>query len=135
MSGYSETPLQQKLGLKDGSTVRFINLPEDYFNFFEDLPSDLVIVENDRDAVDFVHLFITKKYELRRWLPKLKEQIKSDGLIWVSWPKQKSGIRTDMTEQAIRDVALPLGLVDNKVAAVSEEWSGLKLVIRKALRE
>lgn len=126
-SGYSGTPLAKKLGIKDGFSIKLINLPDNYFDLFTDLPANLYF-EDDAKR-DFIHFFTMNRSEYQTELPKLKEQIKSNGTIWVSWPKKTSKIRTDITETVIRDYAIQIGLVDIKVCAVDETWSGLKLVI------
>jgi hypothetical protein len=131
MAGYSGTPLAKKLGLKDGFKVRLIHPPKYYWKLFSDLPD---VRETTRAPYDFIHLFTTKRQELAKELPKLLKQITRDGMIWVSWPKKSSGVATDITEDTIRAECLPMGLVDVKVCAVDETWSGLKLVIRKELR-
>jgi hypothetical protein len=139
-AGYSGTPLAQKLGLRDGDRVLFIDLPESLAElttarrFAE---ASRVTVEQVGDAEGpyaVVHLFTGARAVLERLIGRLRDLIARDGAIWVSWPKQASGIETDLTEDAIRAAVLPLGLVDVKVCAVDEVWSGLKLVIRKELR-
>ena len=127
-AGYSGTPLAQKLGIKDGFHISLINTPDYYLDLFSDLPPTLYF-ESDTAGVDFIHLFTKSKAEYESLLPSLKGQIKPNGMIWVSWPKKASKIETDMTEDIIRNYALKIGLVDVKVCAVDEIWSGLKLVI------
>jgi len=131
MAGYSGTPLANKLGIKHGFRVRIINQPKHYWKLFSDLPE---VEETSRGSANFVHFFCTERKLLSKQLPKLMKQITRDGMIWVSWPKKSSGTKTDITEDVIREVCLPLGLVDVKVCAIDETWSGLKLVIRKELR-
>jgi hypothetical protein len=129
-SGYSGTPLAKKLGIKSGFNIRLINAPEHYLSLFTDLPGDLHFVDQPGSKLNLIHFF-TKSYdELSEMLPVLKEQITQNGIIWISWPKKASKIVTDITEDKIRDLALETGLVDVKVCAVDETWSGLKLVIR-----
>lgn len=133
MAGYSGTPLWKKLGLKPGLTCCVLNPPDEYkFGLLAGSP-EIRWVGPD-SAAEFVHLFTTSRAELETTLPKLKPQIAPDGMIWVSWPKKASKVATDVSEDTIREVCLPLGLVDIKVCAVDEIWSGLKLVIRKELR-
>jgi len=127
-AGYSGTPLAKKLGIKDGFRIRLINEPDYYVKLFTDLPPDLYF-ENQGDEVDFIHFFTKSHQEYIALLPALKDQIKPNGMIWVSWPKKASKIATDITEDIIRNYALKTGLVDIKVCAVDEVWSGLKLVI------
>jgi hypothetical protein len=128
MSSYSSTPLAKKLGIKSGFNISLINAPAYYFDLFTDLPADLVI--NDLSGKkDFIHFFIKQKDEYISQLPVLKQQLKPEGMIWASWPKKSSKIITDITETTIRNYAIQIGLVDIKVCAVDEIWSGLKLVI------
>jgi hypothetical protein len=138
--GYSGTPLAQKLGLKDGQRALFIDLPASLAelaaarNFVE---SSRITVDHLGDAApgyDFIHLFTTARAVLEALAQPLMNLIARDGMIWVSWPKKAAKVATDITEDVIRDVVLPIGLVDVKVCAVDEIWSGLKLVIRKELR-
>jgi len=127
-AGYSATPLAKKLGIKDGFHVSLINAPDYYPDLFTDLPPNIYF-ERDTAKVDFIHFFTKSRAEYESLLPSLKEQIKANGMIWVSWPKKASKITTDVTEDIIRNYALKIGLVDIKVCAVDEIWSGLKLVI------
>lgn len=128
-SGYSGTPLAKKLGIKSGFYVKLINAPTYYFDLFTDLPAGINLTEDASTQKDFIHFFTKSEEEYLRNLPILKEQLKSNGMIWVSWPKKASKIITDITENKIRDYAIEIGLVDIKVCAVDEIWSGLKLVI------
>ena len=127
-SGYSGTPLAKKLGIKDGFHITLINAPENYFDLFTDLPSNLIFA-NGKTKKDLIHFFTKQEKEYLKMLPLLKDQIKTNGIIWVSWPKKASKIVTDITEDKIRNYAIQTGLVDIKVCAVNEIWSGLKLVI------
>lgn len=128
MSGYSGTPLAKKLGIKPGSTLLLDGAPADY-------PSrDAVVARSLSDRVDIIHIFTKSANELDVKLHKLRDRIRDDAVVWISWPKKSSKVPTDITEDVIRDVALPLGFVDIKVCAVDDVWSGLKLVIRRALR-
>lgn len=137
-SGYSGTPLPQKLGFKDGQRVLFIDLPES----LEGLTASRVFADVRRQGwekiagqgFDAIHLFATERAQLEETITALMGMIVRDGMIWVSWPKKASKMPTDITEDVIRDVVLPIGLVDVKVCAVDEKWSGLKLVIRKEMR-
>jgi hypothetical protein len=128
-AGYSGTPIAKKLGIKSGFKVSLINAPEYYLTLFSDLPPDLYFDKASNTGIDFVHLFIKNRDEYEKILPELKNHIKPDGMIWVSWPKKASKITTDVTEDIIRNLALQTGLVDIKVCAVDDVWSGLKLVI------
>src|SRR5204862_3129889 len=107
----------------------FMNAPENYLQLLGDLPPDSKQVKDKTSIVDFVHLFVKKISELQKFLPPLVKRLEQNGMIWVSWNKKSSGISTDVTEDGIRPAAFPLGLVDIKVYAVDEQWSGLKLVI------
>lgn len=135
MAGYSGTPLYKKLGLQAGMRVRLVHAPGDYADRVAPVADGLVFSSRLRKDVDLCHLFVTRAAELQRRLPELMTVIRQNGCIWVSWPKKASGVATDITETTIRDKALPLGLVDIKVCAVDEIWSGLKLVIRKENRQ
>lgn len=133
-TGYSGTPLSQKLGLKSGYTVLTINAPDDYRSLLGD-PHDIKIIA-DKPAArpDIIHLFTNSREELFSKLAELRNVIRPDGIIWVSWYKKAAKLATEITEDAVREAALPLGLVDIKVCAVDEKWSGLKLVIRRENR-
>jgi hypothetical protein len=129
-TGYSGTPLAKKLGIKPGFNIALINAPEYYFDLFTDMPPDITVVSAYEELKDLIHFFTKSKAEYLELLPKLRLQIVQNGMIWVSWPKKASKIPTDITEVVIRDFALQSGLVDVKVCAVDEVWSGLKLMIR-----
>ena len=128
-AGYSGTPLIQKLGIKKGFRIKLINAPDDYFELVANLP-DSVVFENDRsEDLDLIHFFTKQADEYYKQLPVMKQQIKPNGSIWASWPKKSSKVVTDITEDIIRNYAIAAGLVDIKVCAINEIWSGLKLVI------
>jgi hypothetical protein len=133
-AGYSGTPLGRKLGIDDGTTVVAIGAPKDYAALVAPLPSGARVTTRTTKSPAFVHLFVTARAELARHLAGLRAAIVQDGVVWVSWPKKASGVATDITEDVIRQVALPLGFVDIKVCAVDDTWSGLKLMIRRELR-
>jgi hypothetical protein len=128
-AGYSATPLSKKLGIKPGFNIKLVNAPEYYLSLFTDLPADLSFKEESITKKDFIHFFTKEEDEFIKTLPLLKDQMKPTGMIWVSWPKKASKIVTDITEDTIRNYAIKIGLVDIKVCAVDEIWSGLKLVI------
>jgi hypothetical protein len=128
-AGYSGTPLAKKLGIKPGFVIGLENAPANYLQFFTDFPADVVITEKKSELKDLIHCFYVLSSDLKADLPEIKKQIKVNGSIWVSWHKKSSGIPTDITEDVIRDYALKIGLVDVKVCAVTDLWSGLKLVI------
>lgn len=134
MAGYSGTPLAKKLGIKEGQTVLTVNAPERYRALLEPLPPSVRFVTRLGADVALVHLFTTKRDELARALVDYRARLGPTATVWVSWPKKASKVPTDITEDVIRDVALPLGFVDVKVCAVDEVWSGLKLVVRVSER-
>ena len=127
-SGYSGTPLAKKLGMKDGSRVLLLHAPENYFDLFTQLPAVTFLKPGPAKA-DIIHYFVTREKDLIRHISMLRQRIHEDGMIWISWPKKASKVQTDITEDVIRHHALDNGLVDIKVCAVNEVWSGLKLVI------
>jgi hypothetical protein len=133
-SGYSGTPLAAKLGIKRGSRVFVAGAPEGYRKLLAPLPAEVRFEDRAGPAVDIAHVFVTEKEELARCLGTLRKQLKSEAALWVSWPKKTAKVVTSVGEDTIRALALPLGLVDVKVCAVNEVWSGLKLVVRKELR-
>jgi len=134
MAGYSGTPLAKKLGIKAGFTVFAAGAPADYRSLLAPLPDDVTFVDKVNRKVEIIHLFTKSAAELDAKLRSWRHAMKPDATIWISWPKKASKVPTDITEDVIRDIALPMGLVDVKVCAVDETWSGLKLVMRKELR-
>ena len=134
MPGYSGTPLTAKLGIKPGVEVHMINAPEDYLDLLAPVPEGVQFVVRLSANTDIVHVFTTRKKDLEKALQTCRTRLKPAAAIWVSWPKKSSRVPTDITEDTIREVALPLGFVDIKVCAVTDIWSGLKLVVRKELR-
>jgi hypothetical protein len=128
-AGYSGTPLAKKLGIKNGYHIRLVNPPENYFSFFDDMPADINVLTETKTQKHLIHYFTTRAEELHKDILSLKKEIAPNGMIWVSWPKKASKVLTDITEDVIRNLALANGLVDAKVCAVDETWSGLKLVI------
>lgn len=135
MAGYSGTPLATKLGIKEGHRLLLVDAPD---RFVEDVlapvPDDVTILPSVDAPVDVAVLFVTERAKLERQLPALDAALDPAGGLWVAWPKKASKIPTDVTEQTVRDVGLPRGLVDNKVCAITDVWSGLRLVIRKENR-
>ena len=111
-----------------------VSAPDKYFSLLEPLPDGVKFGKKLTTMTDIVHIFTTRREELRQFLAKCRGKLKSTGMIWVSWPKKAAKVQTDITEDTIREVALPMGFVDIKVCAVDEVWSGLKLVVRKELR-
>ncbi|HKU17482.1 MAG TPA: hypothetical protein VJQ52_24020 [Steroidobacteraceae bacterium] len=133
MAGYSGTPLAKKLGIKPGSALFLVAAPGHYDELVCPLPDDVRRVRKIDDA-DIAHFFETSRARLEKDLRAAVPKMRPDAAIWISWPKKAAKVATDITEDTVREVALPLGLVDIKVCAVDETWSGLKLVIRKQLR-
>lgn len=134
MVGYSGTPLVKKLGLKAGSNLALAGAPADYASLLAPMPARVSVSTRISGATDIVHVFVTKRKELESILTGCRSNLKPDAMIWVSWPKKSAKVPTEITEDIIRELALPLGFVDVKVCAVTEVWSGLKLVLRKRLR-
>jgi len=128
-AGYSGTPLAKKLGIKEGYSVLFINQPDYYLQLFADLPE---VVEADGAAsdIDFMHFFTKSAEELKKQLPQMKKQLKKTGMLWVSWPKKSAKVETDLDGNIVRQMGLDAGLVDVKVCAVDQVWSGLKFMYR-----
>ncbi len=134
MAGYSGTPLAKKLGIVEGSAVHVVHEPPHYRALLEPMPPSVRFVRRLSPTVHVVHLFTTERAELVSRLTAWRAVLPDTVPIWVSWPKKSAMVATDITEDTVRTVALPLGFVDVKVCAVDEVWSGLKLVVRKALR-
>ncbi len=134
MAGYSGTPLAKKLGIAERTNVHAVGAPKGYRVLLGPLPAKVRFVSTLDKTTDVVHLFTTKKSELAKALATYRKKLDPSAVVWVSWPKKASKVPTDIVEDAVREVALPLGFVDVKVCAVDETWSGLKLVVRKELR-
>jgi hypothetical protein len=135
MAGYSGTPLPQKLGIKPGMTIVTINAPANYRRLLGTLPDSAIFSDCLKSGSSFSHVFIKRRSELEKKLSILREKIADTGTVWVSWPKRSSGVLSDVTEDVVRAVALPLGFVDVKVCAIDETWSGLKLMVRRENRK
>ena len=133
-AGYSGTPLAKKLGVKSGTRLVPLHAPDGYADWLRPLPPDVQLAARTGATTDIVHLFVTRRADLARELARLRTTLRPDAALWVSWPKKAAKVPTDVTEDVIREVALPLGFVDIKVCAVTDVWSGLKLVVRKDLR-
>ncbi|AXT53955.1 DUF3052 domain-containing protein [Aquimarina sp. BL5] len=130
-AGYSGTPLAKKLGIKPGKTLLFYNRPDHYWNLFSDVPENIKeLTKVTPEEADFIHVFCTSVDELKTQIPIYKTALKKTGMLWVSWPKGSSKIPTDLKREPIREYLLDIGLVDIKVAAVDNDWSGLKFVYR-----
>ena len=133
-AGYSGKPLAQKLGIKAGQKVVIIDGPAAYRKLLAPLPEPVSFSTKVDSGATFIHLFVSERKTLEKELRRLRKLIADTGILWVSWPKKSSGVATDVTEDVIRQVALPLGFVDVKVCAVDQTWSGLKLMIRRENR-
>ena len=133
-AGYSATPLSKKLGITAATQVALIGAPPSYESLLGALPVGAKLGAALSQETDLVQVFVTRREELAGHLAKLRRQLRDDAAVWVSWPKKASKVATTVTEDVIRELALPLGFVDIKVCAVSDVWSGLKLVVRKELR-
>jgi hypothetical protein len=132
--GYSGTPLTAKLGIKPAFEIHLIQAPEDYLDLVSPLPASVKFAGRMSKMTDLVHVFASRKTELVKSLQSCRKKLKPEAAVWVSWPKKSAKVPTDITEDTIRECALPLGFVDIKVCAVTDVWSGLKLVVRKELR-
>ena len=132
--GYSGTPLPSKLGIRAGFSVHVKGAPPEYPDLLRPLPATVTFVSLMSSTTDLVHVFSARKAELGRLLRTCRSKLSPAAVLWVSWPKKSAKVPTDITEDTIRELALPLGFVDVKVCAVTEVWSGLKLVVRKDLR-
>jgi hypothetical protein len=132
MAGYSQTPLVKKLGIKAGQRVLVVNAPKNFLTQeLQPLPEKVRLTTIPaRKQLDFIMLFVNNAKALRKELPKLKQKLASDGILWVSWPKKSSGVETDLSFDIVQPTGLKIGLVDVKICAVSEIWSGLKFVYR-----
>jgi hypothetical protein len=133
-TGYSGTPLVKKLGYRSGFVAAHLDAPPEFAPLLHDLPDGVVIRTSLRGHVDLAVCFVTARRRLVARLAPLRRAIAPDGMAWVAWPKRSAGVATDVTEDVVRELALPTGLVDVKVCAIDATWSGLKLVIRKELR-
>ena len=134
MAGYSGTALAKKLGIGPGTRVLVSGAPDSYRAALEPLPDAVTFAKKLSDAVDVIHVFATQRAKLAPAIAGYRRAMRADASLWVSWPKKASKVATDITEDTVREVALPVGLVDVKVCAVDEVWSALKLVVRKELR-
>ncbi len=135
MAGTTGKPLTQKLGIKPGFCIFVSGAPAPYPDIVGELPEGATLAARLKAPLDIVHLFATRSDGLSKSLTRFRAAIAPDGMLWVSWPKKASGVATDLTDVVVRDIALPLGLVDIKVCAIDETWSGLKFVIPKELRK
>jgi hypothetical protein len=134
MAGYSGTPLAKKLGITDHANVVAVDAPNGYRGLLEPVPPGVRFSSKVDNKTDIVHCFCTKRAPLSRALATYRKKLDPNAAVWVSWPKKSANVPTEITEDVVRAVALPLGFVDIKVCAIDEVWSGLKLVVRKELR-
>ena len=130
MAGYSGTPLPKKLGIKDGSRIVLINAPQDFESELGELPDNVEFIKRPTKSLDIILFFVLTERALARDFAKLAAKITANGMMWIAWPKKSSGVVTDLSEQRVREIGLNAGLVDVKVCAIDETWSGLKFVYR-----
>jgi hypothetical protein len=130
MAGYSGTPLAKKLGIKEGSRIALVNAPKDFESQLADLADDVQFIKRPSKSLDIILLFVLTERSLARDFAKLAGRITANGMLWIAWPKKSSGIATDLSEQRVQQIGLNAGLVDVKVCAINEIWSGLKFVYR-----
>jgi len=135
MAGYSSRSLADKLGIKPGTTVTALAAPPAYISLLQPVPADVTFVNRLAKQARFVHCFVTRRAELEKEFPALSRSLADDGTVWISWPKKAAKTDTDLTEDVVRAIGLRAGLVDVKVCAVDELWSGLKFVRRLADRK
>jgi hypothetical protein len=133
-AGYSGTPLPQKLGIKPGMTLHVVDAPMDYSALIAPVGKTVAFATRVTKDVELLHAFVTRKGRLEEVLDRARAGLGTEAIVWVSWPKKAAGMASEITEDTVRDMALPLGFVDVKVCAVDDTWSGLKLVVRKTLR-
>lgn len=129
-AGYSGTPLAKKLGIKDNYACHFLHIPEYYFNLFEAMPDIEVVEKPKAERIDFAHVFLMSQEEMKAFVPTVKDYLKKDATLWLSWPKKAAKLDTDLDGNVIRSYGLGIGLVDVKVAAIDDTWSGLKFMYR-----
>ena len=134
MAGYSGTPLAKKLGIRERDKVHVLGAPKSYRALLEPLPPTVEFASKLDRSIHLVHVFTTERVALAKVLRSCRDRLDPQATVWVSWPKKSAKVPTDITEDTIRELALPLGFVDVKVCAVDDVWSGLKLVVRKELR-
>lgn len=130
MAGYSGTPLPKKLGIKEGSRIALVNAPKDFESELGELPDNVEFIKRPVKSLDIILFFVLNERALARDFAKLATKLTANGMIWIAWPKKSSGVATDLSEQVVRQIGLDAGLVDVKVCAIDETWSGLKFVYR-----
>ncbi|MFS8084165.1 MAG: DUF3052 domain-containing protein [Acidobacteriota bacterium] len=134
MAGYSETPLVKKLGIKAGFNIAFVDAPMDFFDELT-LPHDVKVNSRSKKPLDFILMFVKSEKDLKKKFSQYAQRLLPNGMIWVAWPKKSSGVATDLSFNNVQTIGLATGLVDVKICAVSEVWSGLKFVFRLKDRE
>ncbi len=130
MAGYSGTPLPKKLGIKEGSRIALVNAPKDFESELGELPNNVEFIKRPTKSLDIILFFVLTERALLRDFAKLAARLTANGMIWTAWPKKSSGVATDLSEQRVREIGLEAGLVDVKICAIDETWSGLKFVYR-----
>ena len=129
-AGYSRRSLIEKLGIKEGFRIIILDPPQNYGTIIGELPNSVSVVRNLEGPLDFIHFFTKSRKELENKFPALKQELSQNGILWISWPKTSSKVETDLDEDVVREIGLKNGLVDVKVSAIDETWSGLKFVYR-----
>ena len=130
MAGYSSTPLAKKLGIKEGSRIGLVNAPKGFEDYLGELPDNAQFVSRLTNSLDIILLFVLTERALARDFSKLSKKLKSNGMIWIAWPKKSSGVTTDLAFENVQRIGLDAGLVDVKICAIDDTWSGLKFVYR-----
>ena len=130
MAGYSGTPLAKKLGIKEGSRIALVNAPKDFESVLEELPDNVQFIKRPTNSLDIILFFVLAERALARDFAKLAARLTPNGMLWIAWPKKSSGVTSDLSEQRVREIGLDCGLVDVKVCAIDDTWSGLKFVYR-----
>jgi len=130
MAGYSGTPLPKKLGIKEGSRIALVNAPKVFPTELGELPDNVQLIKRPAKSLDIILLFVLTEQALMRDFAKLAAKLVSNGMLWIAWPKKSSGVKTDLSEDRVRQIGLDAGLVDVKVCAIDDTWSGLKFVYR-----
>ena len=130
MAGYSSTPLAKKLGIKEGSRIGLVNAPKNFRDELGELPDDVEFVKRLTNSLDIIVFFVFSERELATNFSRLAGKLKMNGMIWIAWPKKSSGVKTDISFEPVQKIGLAAGLVDVKICAIDETWSGLKFVYR-----
>jgi hypothetical protein len=130
MAGYSGTPLAKKLGIKEGSRVALVNAPKDFQSELGELPDNVQFIKRPTKSLDIILLFVLSERALARDFGRFAARLTANGMLWIAWPKKSSGVTTDLSEQRVRQIGLDARLVDVKICAIDDVWSGLKFVYR-----